>query len=122
MLSRIKNATRVEKRAVSVPYSRIKHQIADVMVEEGYLKKVTVDGDGVTKTLLIDLSYKGKRPAISEIKRVSKPGLRAYVNAQNIPNVLGGKGMVILSTPKGLMTGKKARKAHIGGEVICSMY
>lgn len=123
--ARIKNAYQVNKKAVSVPYSKIKEEIAKILVKAGYLDKVSVKPlarNKKLKTLEIALKYKKQEPVLTEIKRVSKPGVRIYLKKEKIKRVLGGLGLMILSTSQGLMTGKEARKKGLGGEVICKVW
>ncbi|MCX8008446.1 MAG: 30S ribosomal protein S8, partial [Patescibacteria group bacterium] len=115
MLIRIKNASIARKSRIIVPYSKIKEQIAMIMYREGYLQSVEKNQEG-RPCLIISLKYEKKRPVITEIRRESKPGLRRYVSVNNIPSVLGGIGISILSTSRGIMTGKEAKQQGIGGE------
>ena len=121
MLTRIRNASLVHKKEVSLPFSKIKLSIAKLLVESGYLESVEENKDQ-KPYILIKLKYNKKQPAISYIKRVSKPGLRIYVKSSEIKNVLNGFGMSILSTPKGLKTDEQARAEKLGGELICEIY
>ncbi len=122
MLTRIKNASRVGKTAVVVPYSKIKEAVAKILSEEGYVGTVKVEGEGVSKAVRIELKYENTQPVITEIRRMSRPGLRRYVKKHTIPRVVGGMGISIVSTPKGIMTGTKAQKLGIGGELICEVW
>ena len=123
MLTRIRNAITAKHENVSIPASRIKEDIAKILVSEGYIKEYKVEGEGIEKTLVIELKYgaKGER-VITGIKRVSKPGLRVYAGCEDLPKVLGGLGVAIISTPKGLMTDREARKAGHGGEVLAFVW
>ncbi len=123
MLTRIRNAITAKHENVSVPASKIKEDIAKILVSEGYIKEYKVEGEGIEKTLVIELKYgaKGER-VITGIKRVSKPGLRVYAGCEDLPKVLGGLGVAIISTPKGLMTDREARKARHGGEVLAYVW
>ena len=123
MLTRIRNAITAKHENVSVPASRIKEDIAKILVSEGYIKEYKLEGEGIEKTLVIELKYgaKGER-VITGIKRVSKPGLRVYAGCEDLPKVLGGLGVAIISTPKGLMTDREARKARHGGEVLAYVW
>ena len=122
MLTRIRNACMVRKPSVSLPYSKLKFAIAKKMEEVGYVKSVAKD-EGVGKqTMTIDLKYRGKDPHITEITRVSKPGLRIYVKSDAIPKVRGGYGTAFLSTSQGLMTDEQAREKGVGGELVCTLY
>lgn len=121
MLTRIRNAQSAGRKTVELPYSKLKMNIGDILVAEGYIGKMEKI-DGKPATLLFGLKYIGKKPAIQSIKRESKPGHRMYRKAGDVPIVLNGYGIAILSTPQGLMTNKDARKKSIGGELICSVY
>jgi small subunit ribosomal protein S8 len=119
MLTRIRNAQLAEKASVSMPSSKLKVAIAAVLQDEGYVESFTVvDGAG-KPTLDIELKYYAGRPVIERIERVSKPGLRIYKGCEDIPRVMNGLGVAILSTPKGVMTDRKARATKVGGEVLC---
>jgi small subunit ribosomal protein S8 len=122
MLTRIRNAQMVEKKEVNVPVSNLKSAIASVMQQEGYIESFTVDGIVAKKTLSIKLKYYDSKPVIEKLKRISKPGLRVYVGSSQMPSVMNGLGIVIVSTPKGVMTGQAAHAQNIGGEVLCSVY
>ena len=123
MLTRIRNGVAIVAATVDVPASRFKKSLADVLVQEGYLKSVEqtkVDGKSV---LRIGLKYGPRRsPIINEIKRVSKPGRRAYAKATHIPVVRGGLGVAVISTPQGLLIDRDARRHHVGGEVVCEVW
>lgn len=121
MLTRIRNASIVRKAEVLIPYSKIKLAIAQILEKENYLGAVEVVDDGF-KFIKINLKYENKKPVITSIKRVSKVGRRVYVSKDNIKPVLNGFGMSVLSTSKGLMTDKQAKKENIGGELICEIY
>ena len=123
MLTRIRNASSARHEKVLVPKSRLKIRIAEVLKEEGFIKDFVVHQDGVQGAITILLKYSGDRePAISDIKRVSKPGLRRYVPTDEIPRVLNGMGIAILSTSKGVMADREARKQKVGGELICTVW
>lgn len=122
MLMRIRNAQMVEKKEVNVPVSNLKSAIASVMQQEGYIESFSVDGIAANKTLSIKLKYYDSKPVIEKLKRISKPSLRVYVGSSQIPSVMNGLGIVIVSTPKGVMTGQAAHVQNIGGEVLCSVY
>lgn len=122
LLAQIKNASMVGKKAIALPYSRLKKEVASVLVQEGFLAGLQVTGEKPKETLHLDLRFSGKLPVITGIQRVSKPGLRKYVNAKEIPVVVGGMGISVLSTPSGIMTGNSAKKKHIGGEVVCFIW
>ncbi|MDW8479940.1 MAG: 30S ribosomal protein S8 [Xanthomonadales bacterium] len=118
MFTRIRNAQAVGHESVSMPASRLKIAIAELLREEGYLAGVQVRRDGVKATLELLLKYHEGRPVIERIDRVSRPGLRQYRGKDRLPRVLGGLGIAIVSTPKGLMTDRRARELGVGGEVI----
>ena len=123
MLTRIRNGVSARHDTVRMPSSKLKVAIAQVLREEGFIKNYEIAQEGVRSFLKIDLSYTGrKEPVLSGIKRVSKPGLRVYVQKREIPRVLGGLGVAILSTPEGVMTGSVARQRSVGGEVICYVW
>ncbi len=121
MLTRIRNAISAKHETVEIPASNTKKAIANILLEEGYVAGVEII-EGVQGTIKITLKYDGKNKVISGLKRVSKPGLRIYVGTEEIPQVLGGLGIAILSTSKGIMTGKEAKKAHQGGEVLAYVW
>jgi small subunit ribosomal protein S8 len=121
MLTRIRNAQLARKSTVTMPYSKLKHAIASILKEEGYVAECTIQ-DAHPKALVLELKYQGKQPMIQSITRESKPGHRQYRKAGELPRVLNDYGIAIVSTSRGLMTNKKAREAGIGGEVICSVY
>lgn len=119
MLTRIRNAQLAEKASVSMPSSKVKVAIAAVLKEEGYVEKFAVNPAGGKPTLDIELKYYAGRPVIERIERISKPGLRIYKACEDIPRVMNGLGVAIMSTPKGVMTDRKARASKVGGEVLC---
>jgi small subunit ribosomal protein S8 len=121
MLTRIRNAGRALQPAIELPHSRIKENVAKILKTEGYVNDVAVEGAGVKK-LKIRLKYNGRKNVIEGLKRVSKPGLRKYVGATEIPRVRGGLGVAVLSTPEGIMTDSQARKKNIGGELLCYIW
>ena len=118
MLTRIRNAQRAHKVAVAMPSSKLKCAIAKVLKEEGYIEDFAVSADA-KPVLEIQLKYYAGRPVIEQIKRVSRPGLRVYKGSDEIPTVMNGLGVAIVSTSKGVMTDRKARAAGIGGELLC---
>ena len=123
MLTRIRNASMVAHPSVEMPSSKLKVQLAKLLKEEGFITDYSVSESGNFKVLTITLKYDAKnKPIITKLERVSKPGLRNYSKAKNLPKVLGGMGVAIVSTSKGLLTDRKARKENIGGEVICYVY
>ena len=119
MLTRIRNAQAVNKSSVSMPASKVKSAIAAVLKDEGYIDEFAVQANDGKPLLNISLKYYAGRPVIEKIDRVSKPGLRVYKASQNIPLVMNGLGVTIVSTSKGVMTDRKAKAAGIGGEVLC---
>ncbi len=121
MFTRIRNAQQAEKAAVSMPSSKMKVSVAKVLQEEGYIESFNVD-ESDKPTLTIGLRYFEGKPVIEEIKRASRPGLRQYKGTEGLPKVAGGLGVAIVSTSKGVMTDRAARKAGVGGEVICTVF
>jgi small subunit ribosomal protein S8 len=121
MLTRIRNAGRALLPAVEMPHSRMKESLANILKREGYVADVAVDGKTIKK-LKIQLKYQGKKSVIEGLRRISKPGLRHYVGATEIPRVLGGLGVAVISTPEGVMTGVQARKKNLGGELLCYIW
>ena len=121
MLTRIRNALSARHETVEIPASNTKKAIADILLKEGYIEAVDFI-EGVQGTIKITLKYNGSNKVITGLKRVSKPGLRVYVGAEEIPQVLGGLGIAILSTSKGIVTGKEAKKLHQGGEVLAYVW
>jgi small subunit ribosomal protein S8 len=122
MLTRIRNAGNAGHPTVSVPASNLKKAIAQILLDEGYISKFECEDDNKQGTITITLKYSGKKHVISGIKRISKPGLRAYADKENLPYVLGGLGIAIVSTSKGVMTDKKARQLGVGGEVLAYVW
>ena len=122
MLIRIKNALLARKAKVEVPYSRVKMAIAKVLLEAGYIKDVKVEKGKPFDKIMIDLKYVKDEPAITDVRRESKPGRRTYVSAKEIPQILNGFGMCVISTSSGVMSGKDARAKNLGGELICSLW
>ena len=123
MLTRIRNALMVNKEVVEVPSSKMKKAIADIMLAEGYVSDVKLVEDGFNGKLVITLKYYGKKqPVINGLKRVSKPGLRTYAGVENMPKVMDGLGIAILSTNRGVMTDKQAKAENVGGEVLCYIW
>ncbi|WP_434779401.1 30S ribosomal protein S8 [Neisseria sp. Ec49-e6-T10] len=119
MLTRIRNAQRAGKATVSMPSSKLKQAIAQVLKDEGYVESFSVSSDSVKPTLDIELKYYAGRPVIERIERVSRPGLRIYKGSDNIPSVMNGLGIAIVTTSKGVMTDRKARANGVGGELLC---
>ena len=123
MLTRIRNANSAKHDSVKVPASNMKKAIAQILVDEGYIKGFTVEEDGKQGIMEVQLKYgPGKTQVITGLRRVSKPGLRIYTNCEDMPKVMKGLGIAILSTPKGIMTDKDARKANVGGEVLAFIW
>ena len=123
MLTRIRNANNAKHDTVDVPASNMKKAIAQILLEEGYIKNFQLIDDGTQGVIRITLKYKaGKEKVLSGLRRVSKPGLRVYAGADELPRVLRGLGTAIVSTSKGVMTDKKAREAHVGGEVLAFVW
>lgn len=124
MLTRIRNANTAKHDTVDVPASKMKLAIADILLKEGYIAKYDVLEDGAFKTIRITLKYGADKneKIITGLKRISKPGLRIYAGSQDIPRVLGGLGIAILSTNQGVITDKEARKLHVGGEVLAFVW
>ena len=123
MLTRIRNGVHAKHDGVSMPASKIKVAIANVLKEEGFIRDFRIDAENNRNVLKLDLSYTGRKDSVlTGIKRVSKPGLRVYVQKREIPRVLGGLGVAILSTPEGVMTGQVARQRSVGGEVLCYVW
>ena len=124
MLTRIRNANTAKHDTVEVPASKMKLAIANILVDEGYIAKYDLVEDGAFKTIHITLKYGADKneKVISGLKRISKPGLRVYANTEDIPKVLGGLGTAIISTNKGVVTDKEARKLGVGGEVLCFVW
>ncbi len=123
MLTRIRNALVGKKEVVEIPVSNIKKEIAKILLEEGYINGYEIVGEGKDSSIKVELKYgpKGER-VITGLKRVSKPGLRIYAGYDELPKVLGGMGIAIVSTPKGVMTDRKARKEHHGGEILAYVW
>ncbi|AKC68619.1 30S ribosomal protein S8 [Pandoraea oxalativorans] len=119
MLTRIRNAQMVEKASVKMPSSKLKVSIAKVLKDEGYIEGFAVEAEETKPVLNIALKYYAGRPVIERLERVSRPGLRVYKSRNDIPQVMNGLGVAIVSTPKGVMTDRKARATGVGGEVIC---
>ncbi len=123
MLTRIRNALAVRKETVEIPNSNMKKAIAEILLAEGYVKNVKLVEDEFNGKLVITLKYTAEgKSVIGGLQRVSKPGLRTYSGAQNMPKVLGGYGIAIVSTNKGIMTDKQAKRENVGGEVLCYVY
>ncbi len=122
MLTRIRNGQMASKTTVSMPSSKLKVAVADVLKQEGYVDGITVEQDGAKATLKIELKYYNGRPVIEQIERASRPSLRLYVNKDELPKIRGGLGVSIISTSKGVMSDRAAREAGVGGEVLCTVF
>ena len=123
MLTRIRNASMVAHETVDIPASKLKVELAKLMKEEGFISDYAVKEDGKFKVITVTLKYDANhKPVITKLERISKPGLRHYSKAKNLQKVLGGLGVAVVSTPKGLLTDRKARKENFGGEVLCYIY
>ncbi len=122
-LTQLRNGYKAEKKAVTVSYSQMKYSIASVLHKEGYIGRVEVKKEnGVQKHLETELLYNKKKPKITSIKRISKPGRRVYAKRNTLPKVLGGRGIAIISTPGGIITGREARQKGVGGEILCEVW
>ena len=122
MLTRIRNANQQKHETVSIPYSNLKNDLANILKNEGFVTDFVVNEEGNHKNIVITLKYKGNERVITGLKRVSKPGLRQYAKVNEVPKVLNGLGIVVLSTSQGLMTDKEARAKNIGGEVLAYIW
>ena len=122
MLTRIRNANSAKHETVDIPASNLKKAIAEILAEEGYIKSYQVIEDGKQGIIRITLKYIGKKQVITGLRRVSKPGLRIYSSCEDMPKVMNGLGIAIVSTSKGIMTDKKARKENVGGEVLAFIW
>ena len=123
MLTRIRNATAARHKELSMPSSKVKREIARILAEEGFIDSFDTEPNGVQEKLTLRLKYvEGRTPVVTGLKRISKPGLRVYARKTEIPRVLGGLGLAILSTSHGIMTGSDARKQNLGGEVLCYVW
>ena len=122
MLTRIRNANVQRHDTVDIPYSNVKNQIAEILVNEGFVKSMDILQDNVKKTIRITLKYDNKTRVLQGLKRISKPGLRIYANVEQLPKVLNGLGIAIVSTSKGILTDKDARKQKLGGEVLAYIW
>lgn len=123
MLTRIRNALMVNKETVEIPSSNMKKAIADIMLKEGYVSDVKLVEDGFSGKIVLTLKYVAKKqPVINGLQRISKPGLRTYAGVENMPKVMDGLGIAIISTNKGVMTDRQAKAANVGGEVLCYIW
>ncbi len=122
MLTRVRNAIAVNKTEVKMPHSKIKQSVAELLKANNFIDDVSSVGEGVSKSLVITINKEDSNARITEIQRVSRPGRRLYTAADKIPKIMRGRGIVIVSTSKGLMTGDDAKKNRMGGELICKVY
>jgi small subunit ribosomal protein S8 len=124
MLTRIRNASLVKHQTTEIPSTKMTRNIAKVLKDEGYIGEYEDTGEGINRKLVVSLRYKGKnrQPIVTALKRVSKPGLRVYSNHKELPKVLGGIGIAVISTSSGIMTDREARKQGLGGEVLCYVW
>ena len=122
MLTRIRNANDAKHETVDIPASNMKKSIAQILVDEGYISGYTVIEDGKQGVIRVTLKYNGKQKILKGLKRVSKPGLRIYASCEDMPRVMNGLGVAIVSTSKGIMTDKQARKENVGGEVLAFVW
>ncbi len=122
MLTRIRNASRAEHKIVDIPASKLKTSIARTLYNRGFIRGFRLIEDDKQGILRVYLAYRNEQPLIVGLKRVSKPGCRVYTNADNIPRVMGGKGIAVLTTPRGVLTDAEARKQHVGGEVLLHVW
>lgn len=121
LLTRIRNAGMARHAKVSIPHSKLKESVASILKQEGYVADVTVEGAAI-KTIVVALKYEQKRPVIVGLRQISTPGLRRYVRSTEIPRVLGGMGVAIVSTSRGVMSGQEAKKQNLGGELVCYVW
>lgn len=122
MLTRIRNANSQKHDTVDIPYSKVKKAIADILIEEGFVKSQEILQEGIKKTIRLTLKYENKIKVLQGLKRISKPGLRIYASSEELPRVLNGLGIAVISTSVGIMADKKARKQNIGGEVLAYIW
>lgn len=123
MLTRVRNAAQARHPSVEVPYSKVKLAIAKIMDQEGYISGLDVRDEGNRKFLRLQLKYDAeRRPVVNGLRRVSRPGLRVYAGMHDLPRVLGGLGTVVVSTNRGIMTGREARRRHLGGELVAEIW
>ena len=122
MLTRIRNAVRAKHTTVDVPYSKVKNEISNILLNEGFIADAEIVENGVNKNIRITLKYKDSKSVIQGLKRISKPGLRIYAEKEELPRVLNGLGIAIISTSKGIVTDKVARKNNVGGEVMAYIW
>lgn len=122
MLIQIKNAAMAKKRTIELPNSKLKLALAKTLIKAGYLTDAAVVGNAPKVQLRLTIAYEGKLPILTDLRRISKPGLRLYVGKSEIPRVVGGMGVAILSTPQGILTGGEAKKQGVGGELLCEVW
>ena len=122
MLTRIRNANQQKHETVSIPYSNLKNDLANILKNEGFVTDFVVNEEGNHKNIVITLKYKGNERVITGLKRISKPGLRVYCKAEEVPKVLNGLGVAVISTSQGVLADREARKLGLGGEVICYIW
>ena len=121
LLTRIRNAGMARHAKVSIPHSKLKEAVVRILMAEGYVSDVGLEGAS-PKQIVVTLKYAGRQPVIAGLRQISTPGLRRYVRSTEIPRVLGGMGVAVVSTPKGVMTGTEARKSNMGGELLCYVW
>ncbi|NQV00523.1 MAG: 30S ribosomal protein S8 [Parcubacteria group bacterium] len=122
MLTRIRNAQAVSHKTVTIPFSKLKFNLAKILEKEGLIGKTDTQGKKTKKVIEIELRYKNDTPIISSIKRISKPGLRIYIKKDELKPIRQGYGLIIISTPQGLMTNNEAKRKGLGGEILCEIY
>lgn len=122
MLTRIRNAVAVNKHQILVPYSKVKATVLDVLKNNGFIRQYEIAGEGTAKHMIVVINEPHAAASITEIQRISKPGRRVYSSAAELPRIKYGRGIVVVSTSKGIMTGLEAKKAGLGGELICKVY
>ena len=122
MLTRIRNANAAKHASVSIPFSRIKESIANILKNEGYIVDYEIKEEGAIKDIVVTLKFVDGEEVVKGLRRISKPGRRVYSSVENLPKVLGGLGIAIVSTPKGVLTDKECRKHSVGGEVLCYVW
>ncbi len=121
-LTRLRNAARSNRGDISVPFSRMKEELCRILKQEGYISSYEIDTESKPAVIKISLKFVNRTPALTGLKRVSKPGLRKYVGSDDIPRVLGGMGIAILSTSRGILTGRQARRENVGGELLAVIW
>ncbi|MDK9581150.1 30S ribosomal protein S8 [Sneathia sanguinegens] len=122
MLTRIRNANAAKHASVSIPFSRIKESIANILKNEGYIVDYEIKEEGANKDIVVTLKFVDGEEVVKGLRRISKPGRRVYSSVENLPKVLGGLGIAIVSTPKGVLTDKECRKHSVGGEILCYIW